>query len=127
MFLLFLPTFFLDTAFHYLILCEKYELFNNLVESVEKYFEEFINNEFCINRIIDMFVYVLENVTSYSRSALKKIYCDLLFETNEYEKDESSEDFDQKVCETNNIILKNVETIETYLSEIRKKVEGNKR
>ena len=121
-FLLFLPNFLLNTALHHLVGLHKYDLFNRVTETVKKFFEEFLNTEDYINRIIEMFIYILENVSAYPRSALEEIYCDLPF----YESDESS-DFDENDTPSYKILKSNVLTIQTFLTTIRSKVEGTKR
>jgi hypothetical protein len=124
LFLLFLPNFLMQSPFHHLIIAENYNLFNQTAKMAQKYFNDFPNSNDFINKITDMFIYILENVTSYPRSALKNIYCELPF----YESDESpdsSEESDNEASSHN--ILKNIKMIEDFLAVIRVKVEADKR
>ena len=128
-FLLFLPNFLLDTPLHNLIIHAQYGLFSRLAESVKIYFEEFLNNDGYINKITDMLVFILENVNSYSRSDLDESYCELPFCVADLgiSDDLDEEDFNKSLSEPNKILIANIQMIQIYLSEVRKKVEEKKR
>jgi predicted transcriptional regulator len=121
--LLFLPNFVLRTPFHYLILNEKFELFNRIAETLDgELFNECLENSETIDKIIEMFIYILENVTSYPRSALENIYYNLPV----YEYDSSSDDSETGDIAPNRFI-KNVQKIESFLKSVSQKVEQDKR
>jgi hypothetical protein len=96
---------------------EEYELFNRIAESLnEELFNSFLN--IYIDKIIAMFIYVLENVTTYPYSALDNIYCDLPV----YDCDSSSDDSVNN--KEQNRLFKNVQVVEKFLTYVRQKVEA---
>ena len=131
-FLLFLPNFLLRTPFHYLILNENFELFNQIAQKLEKngnLFDEFLESSVTVDKIIEMFIYILESVTSYPKSALKNIYCNLPVyvsdsDNSESDFDSSSDNSEKKVSK---IFLENVQMIEGLLNKVRQKVKLNER
>jgi hypothetical protein len=77
-------------------------------------------NDVCINKIIDMLIYILQNVTTYPSDALGDMYCKLEY----FEEEDFSSN---KQNATLNIqILDNIEKIEKFLTEIRTKIESSK-
>ena len=119
LYLMFLPSFSLETPLHYLLANEEYELFNKLTESIKKSFESFINSDTYINKIVDMLIYILEHVSLYRWGALEEIYCKLPFYVScDYDSEDENENYVN--------IYENVSTIEMFLNKIRVKIEENK-
>ena len=84
-----------------------------------------------VDKIIEMFIYILESVTSYPKSALKNIYCNLpvyVSDSDNSESDfDSSSDNSEKNHQVSKIFLENVQMIEGLLNKVRQKVELNER
>jgi hypothetical protein len=120
-FLLLLPNFSLRTPLHYLLFKGEFELFNNITAKlVQNKNNKNLFNDVCINKIIDMLIYILQNVTTYPSDALGDMYCKLEY----FEEEDFSSN---KQNATLNIqILDNIEKIEKFLTEIRTKIESSK-
>jgi hypothetical protein len=59
------------TPFHILLSENKYTIFNDLVESIElKVFNQFISDKNYINKIMDLFIYILEEHVTYDMDFL---------------------------------------------------------
>lgn len=127
--LLFLPNFSIETPFHFLLLYNNYTIFNDLVESVGKHFMEFINCEIHINKIMMLFVYILEEHCTYQLNAIRESYCELPFDMEfldfndpidfyEYDNDSDQDKLSKKVRE-NRMKLK------IFLNEIINKILKN--
>ena len=120
LFLLFLPNFSFVTPFHYLLSNQFFSVSNKLVDTINKgdLFKKFITNEDLINRIIEMFVYILNEKGRYPLSCIKEIYSDL------------SQDFDHEENEwetpEEKIIRENCLQVEFFLNEIVEKILKNK-
>jgi len=78
LFLLFLPNLSMRTPFHILLSENKYTIFNDLVERIElEVFNQFISDKNYINKIMDLFIYILEEHVTYPLDAIKNNYCSL--------------------------------------------------
>ena len=71
-----------------------------------------------MNKILNMLIYIIENVSRYPFKALEDIHCKLPFY--------ASDDIDGE-NEKIKKIYKSIQTSETFLKEIRRKIEGNNR
>ena len=98
-FLMFLPNFSMDTPFHYLLMNCNFNLFNNIAEEFERNFQifnELLEDGELIDKIIDMFIFILENKLSFPKEALKNTYCHLYFDGNHFGYDYDDSDFDEE-------------------------------
>ena len=67
LYLLFLPNFFMDTPFHFMLLNDEHKLFNKIANSLEpEMFCKFKENTKLKNKLISMFDYIFHNVSYYS-------------------------------------------------------------
>jgi succinate dehydrogenase flavin-adding protein (antitoxin of CptAB toxin-antitoxin module) len=110
-FLLFLPQFLMETPFHLLLLKEKYDTFNTIVNQIDnKLFEAFFNHEenLYVKKITNMFIYILENVQSFYLGAIDEYYCELFIDCD----DEDESEIDPKTFE-------NKKKIEIFLKQIK--------
>ena len=106
LFNLFLPEFKMETPFHFILLKEKFCLFNNLVDQItECHFNDFFeyDNHFYVEKIKSMFIFILENVNAYYPGAVELFYCTLSYD----DSDENDE------------LTNNVEKIQKWLKRIR--------
>ena len=143
-FLMFLPNFSLDTPFHHLLININYDVFNNLAKELEtnfKMFTEFLQNDQFIEKIAEMFIFVLEHKKSYAKEALKNKYCHLFFDGNQFDQydDDSGvdeEDFEnddlfiEKLLKKNfstkgSITRKNLYFISKLLMKVQDKIQNN--
>jgi hypothetical protein len=114
LFLLFLPNFSLHTYFHYLLINNNFELFHKIASNLEEFFQDFISNDVYIDKIIEILAYILENVTIFPKSAIKRLYCSLNYDSNnEFEDDDEIK------------LVKNVEKVTKYLIEIEELIQKN--
>ncbi len=86
-FLLIILNYSFDTPFHYLLSNNNFKLFNQLAKMIEieinlKKINEFITCDKQIDKIIEMFIFILENKRSYPKKALEYSYCYLSFDGN---------------------------------------------
>lgn len=98
-FLMFLPNFSIDTPFHHLLINLNFDLFNKIAEEFEnnfQIFKEFLQNEELIEKIIDMFIFILENKHSFAKGALQNSYCQLFFDGNHFGYDYDDSDIDEE-------------------------------
>ncbi len=116
--LMLLPDFSLQTALHSLIINEEYDLFIKLTGEINKIFQSFMKMDMYMDKILNMFIYIIKNVSQYPFKALEDIYCKLPF----YASDDI-DDEDEKIKK----ICKSIQTSETFLEEVRRKIEGNNR
>jgi hypothetical protein len=120
-FLLLLPDFSMQTSFHYLIQNENYTLFQKIANSIQPIFKDFIDNTSSIDKIIDMLIYIFENISTFSFNSLEEIYCNLNFFIYDQllDEDEDEDELDFQMIET-------VKMVQNFLTEIRKKIETTK-
>ena len=103
------------SPFHYFLINEQYEILNRLAESTWLHFKNFVNTQDKIKKITEMFIYTIENITSYPYNALETIYCELPFYG-----------LDSDQCDESSKTIENIEKIENVLIEIKNKVEADK-
>ena len=80
MFHLFLPNFPMQTPLHKLFMDESFYLFNRIAEQINDIsFNQFFDykQHFYLEKIRKMFVFILENVSSYDKNAIERCYCKL--------------------------------------------------
>jgi hypothetical protein len=110
--LMLLPDFSLQTALHSLLINEEYDLFIN------KIFQSFMKMDMYIDKILNMFIYIIKNISQFPFKALEDIFCKLPF----YAPDDI-DDEDEKIKK----ICKSIKTLETFLKEVQRKIEGKNR
>jgi hypothetical protein len=91
-------------------------LTNQLVRSTK--FQSFVKMDVYIDKIMNMFIYIIENISQYPFKALEDIYCKLPF----YASDDIDGE-DEKIKK----ICKSLKTSETFLKEVQRKIQGNNR
>ena len=140
--LLFLSSFSFSTPFHYLIANFKFKLFNDLMDKIENNLENIIKLIECdqfIEKIVAMFIFMLENNYSYPKHALENYYCDLIYERTYFDNYDDDEDFSENDDEDINAVVmkkksrqtagsitnQNVILINRLLKMINKNVQNN--
>ena len=109
----------MQTSFHYLIQNENYTLFQKIANSIQPIFKDFIDNTSSIDKIIDMLIFIFENISTFSSNSLEEIYCNLNFFIYDQLLDEDEDELDFQMIET-------VKMVQNFLTEIRKKIETKK-
>jgi hypothetical protein len=105
---MFLPNFSLDTPFHHLLININYDVFNNLAKELEtnfKMFTEFLQNDQFIEKIAEMFIFVLEHKKSYAKEALKNKYCHLFFDGNQFDQYDDDSGVDEEDFENDDLFI----------------------
>ena len=115
-----LPDFSLQTALHSLLINEEYDLFNKLTCEINKIFQSFMKMDMYMNKLLNMLIYIIENVSRYPFKALEDIHCKLPFYASD---DIDIDDEDEKIKK----ICKSIQTSEKFLKEVRRKIERNNR
>jgi len=89
-----LPNFFLSTPFHFILANSYFNILIRLVDSIEEgnLFSKFLEDENLINRIVEMFIYILEEYVSYPSEALKDNYAHLPMDYDYYDFDEEPDE-----------------------------------
>ena len=77
LFLLFLPNFWMQTPFEFLLIRKDYILLRKILDSVEKFFDDFLKNENCMNKICDLFIYLIEHRSHSKKEDLENSYCEI--------------------------------------------------
>ena len=111
--LLFLPNFWMQTPFEFLLIRNAYDLLEIHLDEVDKFFADFLQNEKCMNKICDLFIYIRENRTTSKKKELEDNYCQIY-------KDEDSDNDDNKKTH-NDMEAK----IKGYYDEIIKEINKN--
>jgi hypothetical protein len=117
--LMLLPDFSLQTALHSLLINVEYDLFNKLTCEFNKIFQSFMKMDMCIDKVLNMFIYIIQNVSQYPFKALEDIYCKLPFYASD---DIDIDDEDEKIKK----ICKSIQTSEKFLIEGRRKIGSRK-
>ncbi len=76
---LFLPNYLMETPFHSLLLDNDFDLFNKIVNKF-KINEEMKFDENFLEKIKEMFIFILENIYSYDTETIQNSYCNLSIE-----------------------------------------------
>jgi hypothetical protein len=116
--LMLLPDFSLQTALHSLLINEEYDLFIKLTCEINKIFQSFMKMDMYIDKILNIFIYIIKNISQFPFKALEDIFCKLPF----YAPDDI-DDEDEKIKK----ICKSIKTSETFLKEVQRKIEGKNR
>ena len=107
-FLMFLPNFLFHTPFHYLLRNNHFQLFNELVGQIAdniKEIIEFVDSDKFIEKIVEMFLFIFENVSVYSKGALELRYCYLSYDRGYFDDDY---DDDEEFSEDDDIDVTNI-------------------
>jgi hypothetical protein len=115
--LLFLPNFWMQTPFEFLLIRNAYDLLEIHLDEVDKFFADFLQNENCMNKICDMFIYILENRTTSKKKELEDNYCQIF---KDEDSDNDGENDDNKKTH-NDMEAK----IKGYYNEIIKEINKN--
>ena len=92
--LLFLPDFCMRTPLQSLLTDNDFDVFNNLYPGIVTFFRDFITNQQYIDKIVDMFTFILKYKVKYPKAAIEKYYSSLRYDSN-YLSDEESETLDK--------------------------------
>jgi hypothetical protein len=107
--LLFLPNFLMETPFHYLLDNSELPIFYKISNDIsDDMFEQFLNSEY-LEKIKNMFIFILENKYCYPLYSIKYNYSTLYFENEDYDEDDDNGD-------------ENIEKINNYLDKINEKL-----
>ncbi len=108
--LVFLPNYLLETPLHYLLINGEFNLFNKLVGQIneENKRDLFEKSKGYLNKINEMFCFILENIWSYDQKAMEMSYFKL-------EYDEDDEDLDKT---TKN----NMKIVQVILNELKEAI-----
>ena len=84
----------MKTPFHFLLVRNRFEIIKKLVVSIEEkdLFAKFLKDENLIDKIKEMFVYILEEYTSYPLESIAESYCKLPIDYDYYDYDETPEE-----------------------------------
>ena len=119
--LLFLPNFSLSTPFHFLLVHNNFKIIKKFVNSIEKLdFNVFLNNQSLIDKIIEMFEYILEEYNRYPKDCIKKSYCELPIDYDYYDYDEQENE-----TEIEKMNRENSSKVKEYLTKITEKIVNN--
>ena len=118
MFHLFQPEFLMETPLHSLLLKYDYASFNCIADKInETLFDEFFDyeNNFYINKIKLVFIFILENVHAYYLAAIEQFYSTL---HNDCDTDEDDDESDEYNDETKQKLIRNIQKMQDYLKKI---------
>jgi hypothetical protein len=76
---LFIPNYLMETPFHSLLLDNDFDLFNEIVNKFQIN-EEIKFDENFLEKIKEMFIFILENIYSYDTETIQNSYCNLSIE-----------------------------------------------
>ena len=106
--LLFLPNFLMETPFHYLLDNSELPIFYKISNDIsDDMFEQFLNSEY-LEKIKNMFIFILENKYCYPLDSIKNNYSSLYYENDDDDDDETED--------------KNIQKINNYLNKINEKL-----
>ena len=139
-FLLFLPNFLMNTPIHFLLFNNDFEIFNNIVKMLESQ-NEFFSEDTFLEKILNMFIFILENVQTFHIIALKRNYSYLTFDPEFSSSDDDDDDDDSETekldqndkkeaknsfsSNTRKNIYKMEEYFEKIFNEIQKRLQSN--
>ena len=119
MFLLFLPNFWMQTPFKFLLTRKDYILFRKILDSVEKFFDDFLKNENLMNKICDLFIYLIEHRSYSKKEDLENSYREI------YQNDDD-DDGENGGVEYDKITQNDLEVqIKIYLDKIIEEIKKN--
>ena len=106
---LFLPNYLMETPFHSILADNNFIFFNEIAKKVKPNFDMLLERNI-LDKIKDMFVFILENIYSYDMSTMKTSYC--------ISNDECTDDeIDQTTSENLKLIKELFEKIKEHISK----------
>jgi hypothetical protein len=106
---LFLPNYLMETPFHSILADNNFIFFNEIVEKFKPNYNMLLERNI-LDKIKDMFVFILENIYSYDMSTMKTSYC--------ISNDECTDDeIDQTTSENLKLIKELFEKIKENISK----------
>ena len=119
LFLLFLPNFWMQTPFEFLLIRKDYILLRKILDSVEKFFDDFLKNENLMNKIFDLFIYLIEHRSPSKKEDLENSY-------RESCKNDDDDDGENGGVEYDKITQNDLEVqIKIYLDKIIEEIKKN--
>jgi hypothetical protein len=114
-----LPNFSLCTPFHFILANRYFDILIRLIESIEegKFFSKFLEDENLIDKIVEMFIFILEEDGSYPIEALDDNYAHLPIDYDYYDFDEEPDETLEK-----KIIRISRSKVKDFLTKISQKI-----
>jgi hypothetical protein len=119
LFLLYLPNFWMQTHFEFLLIRKDFILLRKILDSVEKFFDDFLKNENLINKICDLFIYFIKQRSHSKKEDLENSYREI------YQNDDD-DDGENGGVEYDKITQNDLEVqIKKYLDKIIEEIKKN--
>jgi hypothetical protein len=108
LFLFFLPYYSICTPLSHMLSRGYFDLFEKFYPNIVRYFDEFVNTKYCIEKKTSMIMYIFEYRSRCCRSIIEQHYRSLCYDINYFEDDESGmvEEIHKKVMVIHELMKK---------------------